>query len=881
MAELSKIQTNTTWSDAANVINNNNDKINAELTSLKSSTTNFKGYFTDISSLQSAFPNPKDGQSAWVGSPYPGTVYKANSGSWTNTSEVPSVPEVELNDYYDKMQVDSMMKLQDDNLKESIAELESKTNGKVDKQFSTNLLDVSKVDWGKFYFVGGSPGTREDNMYASYRVDDIKEGLYTTPIGTATKGLASYAVFGEDNELTRVVDGNVYEYEEGDHHVFISWNTNDDKYFSERNPEARINKGTEELPYEPYSDYYPVDQLKKEVKDLGETLNNNISILRAELDSSVKKLDSVKLDKQEGVNLLDPNKVDWGKYYFNTGNPGTSDNYASYKVYDITDGLYATKVGKATQALASFAVFGEDNKLIRVVDGSVYEYEEGDSYVITSYYTKNNKNWFLDNKVQINKGTEELPYEEYTDYAPLSELSKRVDNLENNSDVDIFDYELYDNPTIYCVKNDLSDGKGLNVQQFLYPEHFLYNTQTFKDEDYDIGFTSAKNTRLLVANPKDAGKSSVKSTICCGNKVIEVNYNKVTTLASTGIDKTPRVACLGDSVGDGYGSKVNRTDDKLPLRFWAWTAWFFLNDGSKYIGIGMPKNYLGINYISTKEDVIVGDKTFSIYANVQGGWKIEEISYPAQGDDPNTPEVEGDNYKNPFYDPETSKFSLEYYLRSYRTMDDKGNRLYFDAEKSTTGAAGDSNMAYLEDGSLAKYSDGSQIYIGSLVTNTLISDVCEPTHFVVNLNHNSQDSKYKENAQFLINDVKSVCPDCIIILMTLDAAFTYSPSKYPNYDSNDLIGGWSLHNKNLKIYTIQKELAEENENVVVCAAHYVQPTAEGFPTLECYSSDNLSVSDATQNSNSGIGGPAYHPNNKAHAALGYQLYACIKNTLIE
>lgn len=125
MAELSKIQTNTTWSDAANVINNNNDKINAELTSLKSSTTNFKGYFTDISSLQSAFPNPKDGQSAWVGSPYPGTVYKANSGSWTNTSEVPSVPEVELNDYYDKMQVDSMMKLQDDNLKESIAELEN------------------------------------------------------------------------------------------------------------------------------------------------------------------------------------------------------------------------------------------------------------------------------------------------------------------------------------------------------------------------------------------------------------------------------------------------------------------------------------------------------------------------------------------------------------------------------------------------------------------------------------------------------------------------------------------------------------------------------------------------------------------------------------
>lgn len=178
MAELSKIQTNTTWSDAANVINNNNDKINAELTSLKSSTTNFKGYFTDISSLQSAFPNPKDGQSAWVGSPYPGTVYKANSGSWTNTSEVPSVPEVELNDYYDKMQVDSMMKLQDDNLKESIAELENETipnnianNNKISPFILINKYDMKENGWYK------TNGEVADSNSSFQRVDyPITEG---------------------------------------------------------------------------------------------------------------------------------------------------------------------------------------------------------------------------------------------------------------------------------------------------------------------------------------------------------------------------------------------------------------------------------------------------------------------------------------------------------------------------------------------------------------------------------------------------------------------------------------------------------------------------------------------------------------------------------
>lgn len=173
MAELSKIQTNTTWSDAANVINNNNDKINAELTSLKSSTTNFKGYFTDISSLQSAFPNPKDGQSAWVGSPYPGTVYKANSGSWTNTSEVPSVPEVELNDYYDKMQVDSMMKLQDDNLKESIAELEC--------EIGIVQLESGSIDASTGEYIINNKRVRTNKILGSFSFE-IKDGVSVTSI---------------------------------------------------------------------------------------------------------------------------------------------------------------------------------------------------------------------------------------------------------------------------------------------------------------------------------------------------------------------------------------------------------------------------------------------------------------------------------------------------------------------------------------------------------------------------------------------------------------------------------------------------------------------------------------------------------------------------
>lgn len=208
MAELSKIQTNTTWSDAANVINNNNDKINAELTSLKSSTTNFKGYFTDISSLQSAFPNPKDGQTAWVGSPYPGTVYKANSGSWTNTSEVPSVPEVELNDYYDKMQVDSMMRLQDDNLKESIAELDNKTNSKV---FTTNV-NANKVIRKLFIDTSGYSGSLSlDGLKLKIIAKNVG-GLYGIQLGNSKNETIMSPWMDAANSIQSVTSNGIYFY---------------------------------------------------------------------------------------------------------------------------------------------------------------------------------------------------------------------------------------------------------------------------------------------------------------------------------------------------------------------------------------------------------------------------------------------------------------------------------------------------------------------------------------------------------------------------------------------------------------------------------------------------------------------------------------------
>lgn len=66
-------------------------------------TINFKGYYTSSAALQEAYPqrlNKKDWY-AYVGTPYPGTVYKvsATGGPWTDTGQVPPMPPLNLNEY--------------------------------------------------------------------------------------------------------------------------------------------------------------------------------------------------------------------------------------------------------------------------------------------------------------------------------------------------------------------------------------------------------------------------------------------------------------------------------------------------------------------------------------------------------------------------------------------------------------------------------------------------------------------------------------------------------------------------------------------------------------------------------------------------------------
>ena len=98
--DLKTISTNAPWGQSATDLNENFSRTGVEIEKLKVATVNNKGYFMDVASLTAAVPSPRPGDFAWVGTPFPGTVYKCQTaGTWINTGVVPDTPGVDLNNW--------------------------------------------------------------------------------------------------------------------------------------------------------------------------------------------------------------------------------------------------------------------------------------------------------------------------------------------------------------------------------------------------------------------------------------------------------------------------------------------------------------------------------------------------------------------------------------------------------------------------------------------------------------------------------------------------------------------------------------------------------------------------------------------------------------
>lgn len=409
---------------------------------------------------------------------------------------------------------------------------------------------------------------------------------------------------------------------------------------------------------------------------------------------------------------------------------------------------------------------------------------------------------------------------------------------------------------IYTVCNDLNTER--NYYASVWIDH-LIQKKGWKDINSGFGeeMDGQSNFYSPFSNENANGGEDVleqavtKEFVSEGFQTQKISFTHRSTLASKGKDSFPKILTIGDSVTVGYLANANKDDSSLPNPYWAWVKYLFELDradaggeGFNCLMVGVP-SIGGISYGTSSAFTLNGTR-YNNYAVGKGGWSAEDL---------NLETFESNTNGNPFYDSGTGAFSLKAFLDNFRTLDDDG-------------------VTRLVVGETA----------GAKVTDASAYDLCTPTHVVINLNHNSSLAEYQATIPVIVETIKREYPDMVIILMSIDETGTYFPAKYPQYSPDNITIG-SLHEKNVSIYEyFCQELQDESRDIYVCSGHLVQPPVESYPTFIYTSADSIGR-DAEHTLGQfhgfgkGYGGPNWHPNNYAHAAWGYQLYALIKYTL--
>lgn len=420
------------------------------------------------------------------------------------------------------------------------------------------------------------------------------------------------------------------------------------------------------------------------------------------------------------------------------------------------------------------------------------------------------------------------------------------------------DLRLVPAAPVYTVCNNLSTARNYHVSVWV--DHLIAETG-WKDRAAGFGAEMEESfdlyspfTNTAVNSGEDVLEQTVeKSFVSDVYKTQKLKFKHRSTLASMGKTQFPKILVIGDSVTDGYLAGVGKTDADLPTHYWSWVRYLFDLDRKdakaaeteyRCLMVGMPGTVNGKHYGSSSSYKLDG-KTVVNYAMGKGGWSAEDL---------NLATFESASNINPFYDEKTKGFSLKACLDKYRTLADNG-------------------MTRLIPGETA----------GTEVKDANAYDLCTPTHVVINLNHNSSLAEYKANIPDVVKTIKREYPDIIVILMSIDETGTYFPAKYPEYRASEItLGG--LHSKNVSIYQyFCDELQDEANGVYVCSGHLIQPAVESYPTLDYVSADSVGRQSGRvlhmAYGRGQYGGPNWHPNNYAHCAWGYQLYALVKYTL--
>lgn len=109
--ELTEIKSKgISWGQAAQSLNNNFEKIGADVEKLKYSTSKVKGFFKTSEELKILVKSANNGEIAYVGDSSPYQIWEWRSNKWIDTGVTEGSINVNMANYYDKNEVDSLIK---------------------------------------------------------------------------------------------------------------------------------------------------------------------------------------------------------------------------------------------------------------------------------------------------------------------------------------------------------------------------------------------------------------------------------------------------------------------------------------------------------------------------------------------------------------------------------------------------------------------------------------------------------------------------------------------------------------------------------------------------------------------------------------------------
>ena len=144
--EYNNIPRTGKWGDAATSIEENFLKSGIEIEKLKNANIRFKGYFQTIEALQTQHPIPTVGFTAWVGSPFPGTVYACQvDGEWMDTEDIPDTGSIALNGYLTTSDVVPSLESEDETKPLAASMGKALDQNKVDKVEGSRLISEEEA----------------------------------------------------------------------------------------------------------------------------------------------------------------------------------------------------------------------------------------------------------------------------------------------------------------------------------------------------------------------------------------------------------------------------------------------------------------------------------------------------------------------------------------------------------------------------------------------------------------------------------------------------------------------------------------------------------------------------------------------------------------